>query len=755
MSLGVIFGLGLCLAASALAAVPAFPGAEGAGKWTVGGRGGRVIAVTNLNDSGPGSLRAAIESEGRRIVIFRTDGTIFLKSPLRVQHPYLTLAGHSAPGDGITLAGHGLTVLADQVIVRYLRFRPGDIARRDVDAVSVIRGRHIILDHISASWGVDEVLSVTPDARDVTVQWSLITESLHDSVHSSRQPHGKGSLIRGRQGARISFFHNLYAHHADRAPMVQGIDPVSRDPLGVRLDFRGNVIYDWGSVSEGWEAAGANRNPSAAASVNFVHNAYLTGPSTQRGWLPIPQAPFYAQRFWAFEELSPHARAHWSGNSLNGALWTNTSGQPDPAFLVSVSRDIAGSYFLTSPVAFSGASLPVTSAADATTQVLEKAGASLRRDAVDRRILEQVRTRSGGLIDSQNDVGGWPALARGTPLTDSDRDGLPDGWERSRGLDPAKASDAPRLRSDGYAWLENYHQQLLQQPAPVLLTVTAEGPGSATAATTALPMGGHSALSISPQAGHVVDRVLMNGQTITLTDLTRTPALWRNTTLHFVFARPRIALPAEFAKPAAVLIARDTTLNSGLGGMLHLSTTPSGAVSGTLWNGAQTHTLRGQIIARQQETPTLSLSLPRSQAAPLRLTLRFHAPGDLRGTLTSGSATAALQGWISPWQTPRQPLPPPQRGTHLTTAGADGTRFRLTASASGTVSLLVTFPDRRQALRSTRLGPDGQWLLWSPSSATSAPTHGSGTLRSHPEGSFLRLGPSPLPYTLNPPAPPG
>ena len=729
---------------AAQAQITAFPGAEGAGKWTIGGRGGRVIAVTNLNDSGPGSLRAAVEASGRRTVVFRTSGTLFLKSPLRVQNPYLTLAGQTAPGQGFTVAGHDFIILASQVIVRHLRFRPGDLARKDVDAISVIRGNNIILDHLSASWGVDEVLSVSPDARDVTVQWCLISESLHDSVHSSGQPHGKGSLIRGRNGARVSFHHNLYAHHADRAPMVQGLDPVSRDPQGVHLDFRNNVIYDWGSVNEGWEAAGANRNRDAAARVNFVNNAYLPGPGTGPAFLPIPQFPYVAYRYWAFEELSAHARAHWSGNTFDGQLWKNGSNNPDPTWMVSVPREIGTGYFLNTPVPFTNAELPAVTAAASTVNVLDRVGASLRRDSVDLRILSQVANRTGDLIDSQSDVGGWPILAPGTPPLDRDRDGLPDGWESARGLNPAVSSSTLKA-SDGRTLLEHYHQQLLN-PTPVRLTVTSTGPGVARATQAALPLGGSSALTITPASGHIIERIEQNGKVVTLASLTQTPELWTDTALHFVFARPRIPLPPEFARPYAALLARHPALNSDLGGMIHLSVTTTGALSGTLWNGNASHTLRGQIIAREQETPKLTLSLPISKAAPLQLTLDFTSADALIGQLSQGSATAAVTGWGSPWHTSRLPLPVPQRGTHRASLvlETETAALQLQTSSSGVATLQVRFADGRLALRNTRLGPDGQWLLWSRPYPGRAPTHGQGRLDSEAvlTTEFLRLQPA-------------
>lgn len=710
--------------------VTAFPGAEGAGKWTVGGRGGRVIAVTNLRDTGPGSLRVAVEASGRRTVVFRVGGTIWLKSKLRVRHPYLTLAGQTAPGEGITVAGHEFRIQTGQVIVRYLRFRPGDVARQDVDAVSVAAGRNIMLDHLSTSWGVDETLSVSADARDVTVQWCLISESLHHSVHSSGKPHGKGSLIRGRNGARISFHHNLYAHHADRAPMVQGVDSVSKDPLGVLLDFRNNVIYDWGSVAEGWEAAGANRNREATARANFVNNAYLAGPGTGPGFLPIPQQPYYAYRYWAFEELSTHARSHWTGNTFNGELWRNGSGQLDPTWMVSSPRELGSSYFLTSPVPFENAELPTFSAPDATTRVIQDVGAAKVRDWVDLRVLTQVKNGTGGLIDSQVEVGGWPRIATGTAPVDSDGDGLPNGWERAQGLNPNDASDGARRRPDGRTWLEHYLEQVLD-PEALTLVVSTSGPGTASASVSKLPLGGRADLLVVPQAGYIVERIEQNGVALKFGVVpTQTAALWADSTLHIVFARPRIALPAEWAQPHAALIAQDKTLNANLGGMLHFNVTKSGAVSGVLWNGQQSRVLRGRVIAREHEEPTLRLEWSIKNQPPLVLEVAFQSGGRVSGHLRQGEVGAEVSGWTSPWQAIQQPLPSPQRGRHLQTlqSGDEQATFRLSTTAAGRAHWVLRFADGRSALRSTRLGSAGEWLMWSRETLRRAATHGQGQL---------------------------
>ncbi|MHC4728645.1 MAG: pectate lyase family protein, partial [Planctomycetota bacterium] len=241
-------------------AMPAFPGAEGFGAMSVGGRGGKVLFVTNLNDSGPGSLRAAVESDGPRIVIFRVSGNITLKSRLSVNKPYITIAGQTAPGDGICLKDHAFSISADHVIVRHIRCRIADNAGSESDALSISSGQNIIVDHCSASWSVDETLSAS--ARDklgnVTVQWCIISESLNDSSHH-KGAHGYGSLIRGGHGNGYTFHHNLYAHHHARLPRPGNYNDCSIDPDGFILDFRNNVIYNWGGSAAGYNADGSNK----------------------------------------------------------------------------------------------------------------------------------------------------------------------------------------------------------------------------------------------------------------------------------------------------------------------------------------------------------------------------------------------------------------------------------------------------------------------------------------------------------------
>jgi pectate lyase len=425
------------LAAAAPAALPAFPGAEGAGALAKGGRGGRVIRVTTLDDSGAGSLRAAIEAKGPRIVVFDVGGTIQLKKPLVVRNGQITVAGQTAPGGGITLRDRHFEIAADDVVVRFLRSRLGDESRVESDAFTISSGRRIIVDHVSASWSVDEALSsgsryreAKDDLRDVTVQWSIISESMLKSVHAKGE-HGYGSLLRGGKGARMSFHHNLWAHHGARMPRPGNYLPPAEDSVGAYYDFRSNVFYNWGGTYAGYNADSGEKASHSA--YNFVNNAYKSGPNSTK---PV-----------AFDEKNPIAKAWFAGNSMNGAV------PRDPWSLVTGRSD--AEYRLAGPLRFPAVTRD--SAAQAHDKVLASAGASRVRDPVDARVVETVRSGTGRLIDSQKDVGGWPELARGTPWMDSDGDGMPDDWERANRLNPADPQDGTvDTDGDGYTNVEEW-----------------------------------------------------------------------------------------------------------------------------------------------------------------------------------------------------------------------------------------------------------------------------------------------------------
>jgi hypothetical protein len=284
--------------------LPAFPGAEGFGAYALGGRGGRVYHVTTLEDGGAGSLREAVEAAGPRIVVFEVGGTIRLQKDLQVTNSFLTIAGQTAPGDGICLRDATLGVYADQVVIRYLRCRLGDQGRAG-DAIGIGRGHQIIVDHCSASWSLDEVLSCStgePSLSDVTVQWCFITEALNPKNHSY------GSLIRGCHGARYTYHHNLYAHNRGRNPRPGNYDdrnPHEADPNGLLLDFRNNVLYDWRGTY-----AGYNADLDSVTRLSYVGNYLVVGPeSTTTGK--------------AYREGSVYNRGYFAGNYYDHSLPEN------------------------------------------------------------------------------------------------------------------------------------------------------------------------------------------------------------------------------------------------------------------------------------------------------------------------------------------------------------------------------------------------------------------------------------------------
>ena len=412
----------------------AFPGAEGAGANTVGGRGGDVYHVTNLNDSGPGSLREGIRTAtGPRTIVFDVSGTIYLTSKLSINKPNLTIAGQTAPGDGITIAGWN-TIISNtrDVIVRYLRFRVGDVncpGYQD-DALSVDRSNNVIIDHVSVSWSADETLSVTESDR-VTVQWSFITESMKNSCHE-KGAHGYGSLIRYGNG-QVTYHHNLYAHHDSRNPRVG-------DNIG--LDFVNNVVYDWG-IKAGYSGDATE----GTTRVNYVGNYLVAGPSTPA-----------SNRTRAFEGGSASTQIYQSNNLID----SNVNGARDGA-----DTDWAmfvGAYTKQQPGRFDFAQVETDDAKTAYERVLKLAGQSLVRDVVDTRIVSEMRSDGGRQIDSQNQVGGWPQLNSAPAPADTDRDGIPDVWESEHGLNPSDPADARAISKSGYSNLELYLNDIVPVP---------------------------------------------------------------------------------------------------------------------------------------------------------------------------------------------------------------------------------------------------------------------------------------------------
>lgn len=434
--------------------IPAFPGAWGGGMFTTGGRGGKVMAVTNLNDSGEGSLRAALEAKGPRIVIFRVAGTIKTESDLNINHPDITIAGQSAPGDGICIAGT-LNINTHNVIVRHIRVRRGvPIGGQGDDNIGGNPDHHIIIDHCSTSWGMDENISlyrhmrpsldgsteIKDPAQNITIQWTISSEALD----------ARGHAFGGTWGGNPStFHHNLFACNTARNPSIG----MSGD-----FDFRNNVIYNWShrTMDGGDESS----------QINVINNYYKPGPATNENmravFARIEQRSMYSPgSAWAEGEWYPKAKnrpGKWyvAGNIMDGNEELNNNnwaGMRGPEEIARVNTPFVGW-----PVS------PHDTAEVAFESVLAKAGATLpKRDAVDKRVTEMVRTgkpmTETGIIKDISEVGGYPTLTY-TPAkvpVDTDGDGMPDAWEIKHKFDPKNAADgALDADGDGYTNVEEY-----------------------------------------------------------------------------------------------------------------------------------------------------------------------------------------------------------------------------------------------------------------------------------------------------------
>jgi pectate lyase len=427
----VLIGL-LCRAEGFIArpapVIPAFPGAEGFGATTPGGRGGKMIAVTNLSDDGPGSFRAACEAEDPRIVIFRVSGLITLTRKLIIKNPFITIAGQTAPGDGICLRNFTFVIATHDVVVRYLRSRLGDLTAQEDDSITLAAGaKNVVVDHCSATWSIDEDLSLAGDVSDVTVQWCLIAEGLNHSKHA-KGSHGYGSL--SRANGPVTWHHNLWAHNVSRNPRLG--DNYGRPPYPT-FDVRNNVIYDYGEIASGLT--------QGVLKVNYVANYIRPGPSSK------VTTPIHVG---GPSDLSFYIR----NNAFEGnpALTADNSQFFDPV-MIDGKRQVQ-----TVDNPFEAPVVATTSARAALEAVLAKVAASLpRRDSVDARIVAEVRERRGSIIDSQQQVGGWPDLKSAVAPKDSDGDGMPNEWERRFGLNPLDPSDANLDRDhDGYTNIEEY-----------------------------------------------------------------------------------------------------------------------------------------------------------------------------------------------------------------------------------------------------------------------------------------------------------
>jgi len=417
--------------------LPAFPGAQGFGATTPGGRGGRVIPVTTLSASGPGSLRQALSEQGPRIIVFRVGGIIALEKDIDINEPYVTIAAQTAPGDGICLRGAALRINTHDVVVRYLRVRVGDDPRGpnpdNRDGIGIgseeTLVHDVVLDHCSVSWAIDENIQLWYPCHDITIQWCLISEALEHSLHP-KGAHGMGLLV-GDHAQRVSVHHNLMAHNMDRNPLLKG---------DTECEVINNVVYNWRWFGTGFtdpEGSGVHR-------ANIISNLYLPGPDT-RTLLGVG--------------IEKNVKAG-SSIYLQGNIGHGRSQAAEDEWAVAVIRGKFDGRAQAKVIAGERVSIdPVATLRD---NVLANAGATFpKRDIVDERAVRSVRNRKGSIIDSQKEVHGWPEYSGAQAPADVDHDGIPDMWETAQGLDPHNAMDGKGLAPSGYTWIEEYLNRLV------------------------------------------------------------------------------------------------------------------------------------------------------------------------------------------------------------------------------------------------------------------------------------------------------
>jgi pectate lyase len=435
-------------------AMPAFDGAEGFGRDATGWRGGAVIKVTNLNDRGPGSLRACAEGSRPRVCIFEVAGTIAVDSTIEVGSN-VYLAGQTAPGDGVQLRlrrspDRPLMVrAASDVVIRHLRLRPGPSRENssNVDAIGIFDSHDVILDHVSLQWATDELLdigTIRGSAFNITVQDSLLAWGL-DFANHPKGKHSKGALICAMDGrgecGRISLVRNLFAHNRDRNPDVNGtsIGPV---------EIVNNVFYNPRSeFGEFYDHEGDLR-------INYIGNTVLSGPSTRRSHRPyaIDIRNHYSPAFDAMVYVR---------DNIDGNHRPRLSGPEELVVRPQGRRYLA-------PEPFAPLTVQALAPNAALERVLASAGATApRRDRLDQQVVGEVIARTGKVIDDPAEVGGWPELRSGAVPADADGDGMPDEWEVGHGSDPRAFDAWQDVDGNGWSDLEDYLNQQADRPAPL------------------------------------------------------------------------------------------------------------------------------------------------------------------------------------------------------------------------------------------------------------------------------------------------
>lgn len=435
---------------------------RGGGVGTTGGEGGMLLRVTKLTDErdpgsgqpATGTLRYACSQKGPRVVVFTVAGTIHLESELKITEGDLTLAGQTAPGDGICVADYPVTLnKANNVIIRYMRFRMGDAKKVEGDAFGCNNSTNVVVDHCSMSWSTDECVSCYGN-RNFTLQNCFITESLTKSIHI-KGDHGYGGIWGGEN---VTFHHNLLAHHSSRNPRF---DHDYVNTMAGPIDYINNVVYNWGGNStyggEGSTKGGGGRK------INFVNNYYKAGPasSDKSRLMEVWASCDNCTDKLGGKVESPHV--YLSGNVVEGYQDVTADNWKGFRYKSGASESAVK---VDTRYSFTNAYTAEQTAAEAYEFVLAKGGCSLVRDVLDEQVVADVRSGSykhkgsngskNGLIDTQSDAGGWPEL-KGEKKADSDVDGMPDEWELAQGLDPKNSKDAlQKTLVTGHTNLEVY-----------------------------------------------------------------------------------------------------------------------------------------------------------------------------------------------------------------------------------------------------------------------------------------------------------